>query len=38
MTYLGKSGRQYVVIAAGMGSGNKLFAFALPDSPHLGND
>lgn len=32
MTYRGKSGRQYVVIAAGTGDGNKLVAFALPDA------
>jgi quinoprotein glucose dehydrogenase len=30
MTYLGESGRQYVVIAAGLGEGAKLMAFALP--------
>jgi quinoprotein glucose dehydrogenase len=30
MTFLGKSGRQYVVIAAGLGEGAKLMAFALP--------
>jgi quinoprotein glucose dehydrogenase len=30
MTYLGKSGRQYVVIAAGLGEGAELMAFALP--------
>jgi glucose dehydrogenase len=36
MTYLGKDGRQYVVVAAGGGSylasppGTKLVAFALP--------
>ena len=31
MTYQGVSGRQYVVIAAGMGTGNRLIAFALPE-------
>ncbi len=30
MTYLGKSGRQYVVIATGLGEGAELMAFALP--------
>ena len=30
MTYLGRSGRQYVVIANGSGVGAKLTAFALP--------
>ena len=30
MTYLGKSGRQYVVIATGLGEGAQLMAFALP--------
>ncbi|MGH9332863.1 MAG: pyrroloquinoline quinone-dependent dehydrogenase [Vicinamibacteria bacterium] len=30
MTYLGKSGRQYVVVATGLGEGNQLVAFSLP--------
>lgn len=30
MTYLGKSGRQYVVTATALGEGAKLMAFALP--------
>lgn len=30
MTYRGKSGRQCVVVAAGLGEGNRLVAFALP--------
>jgi len=30
MTYLGKSGRQYVAIATGLGEGAQLMAFALP--------
>jgi quinoprotein glucose dehydrogenase len=40
MTFLGKDGRQYVVVAAGGGSflaspaGSKILAFALPREEH----
>ena len=40
MTFLGKDGRQYVVVAAGGGSflasppGSKIVAFALPHEEH----